>query len=125
MHDYLLCQSLAEHSVSRYQLLQALLHLVRKELEPNVPLVLGGGGAAWCGGQDESLAMEESLAEDQECHMGDDAPIFVLAWACLGALCRCLHGSVETITTEVCICGVCRVYNVCSLCKMHCGGRGE
>ena len=91
--------------MSRYQLLQALLHLARKELEPNVSLVLRRGGAreADSAPPDDSVAMEESLAEDQEGHIGHAAPMFVLAWACLDAMCRRLHGSVETITSEVCM----------------------
>lgn len=95
--------------MSRYQLLQALLHLARKELEPNIPLVFQGAdpdgrNKSVAVEEDESLVMEESPVCDQEGPIGRGAPMFVLAWACLDALCQCLHGSVETITSEVGTC---------------------
>ena len=51
---------------------------------------------------DGSLAMEESLAAKDD-QISRSAPMFVLAWTCLDALCHSLHGSVEVITSEVCV----------------------
>ena len=87
MQDYLAHQSLAEHEVSRHQLLQGLLHLARKELDQNSPLVLVGGASLQRpGGQ-----------------RAPDAPMFVLTWECLSVLCQQLHGPVEKIASEVCV----------------------
>ena len=70
--------------MARYQLVQALLHLTRKELTGDTPLTLG-----------------PPRPVDRDCPIGQDTPMFVLAWTCLGVLCQRLHGPVEKITTEV------------------------
>ena len=63
-------------------------------------------------GQTSPLVLGASPIADQRCPIGQDAPIYILAWGCLAVLCRVLHGSIENIVNEVMFCWMWFYYHV-------------